>query len=128
DGTPNGTGVTANHAYATGGLKTVTLTVTDNLGVTNSVAHDITVTAPPTGTVLAQDAFGRTVSGGWGTATVGGAWTVSSAANSSVNGSIGQVVHTAGALRRAMLNSVSATDVDLTGTVSSDKTTTAGHI
>jgi PKD repeat protein len=128
DGTPNGTGITANHNYATAGLKTVTLTVTDNLGVTNSVAHDITLIAPPSGTILAQDAFTRTGTGGWGTATVGGAWTVSSAANSSVNGSAGQVVHTAGALRRAMLNSVSAADVDLTGIVSSDKTTTVGHI
>jgi len=34
------------HTYGTGGTYTVTLTVTDNQGATNSVSHSVTVTAP----------------------------------------------------------------------------------
>ena len=33
------------------------------------------MTAPPPATVLAADAFGRSVTGGWGSADTGGAWT-----------------------------------------------------
>ena len=40
------TGATATHAYATGGDYTVTLTVTDNQGATNSTSKVVTVTAP----------------------------------------------------------------------------------
>ena len=35
------------HTYTTGGTYTVTLTVTDNLGATNSVSHSVTVNQPP---------------------------------------------------------------------------------
>lgn len=46
DGTAAGNGVTATHPYASGGTYTVTLTVTDSLGLTNSTSKQVTV-APP---------------------------------------------------------------------------------
>ena len=44
-----GSGVTASNTYASAGTYAVTLTVTDNGGLTNSVTNNVTVTAPPTG-------------------------------------------------------------------------------
>jgi hypothetical protein len=55
----------------------VTLTVTDNLGATGTTSLPVTVTAPGGPAPIASDTFNRTVTGGLGTATVGGAWTSS---------------------------------------------------
>ncbi len=41
------TGVTASASYSTGGDKSITLTVTDNAGLTNSVTKTVTVAAAP---------------------------------------------------------------------------------
>jgi PKD repeat protein len=71
------TGPTASHAYAAAGSWPVRLTVTDDAGATSTVTQTVTVTAPAGAPVLAQDAFGRTVGSGLGTADVGGAWTAS---------------------------------------------------
>ncbi len=70
------TGATpAAHTYAAAGPYTITLTVTDNKGATNSTTKSVTVTVA---TTLAQDAFTRTLaSGSWGSADVGGAWSLS---------------------------------------------------
>lgn len=47
-GTPaSATGATPSVSYATGGTKSVTLTVTDNAGQTTSITQTFTVTAPP---------------------------------------------------------------------------------
>src|SRR4030065_1542094 len=40
-----GSGMTVTHTYASAGTKAVTLTVTDGKGQTNSISHDVTVTA-----------------------------------------------------------------------------------
>ncbi|MEU1971942.1 PKD domain-containing protein [Microbacterium sp. NPDC019599] len=55
DGTPNGTGVTASHTYATPGDYTVSLTVTDDEGLTgtNSVLVTAAANKPPTASFTA---------------------------------------------------------------------------
>lgn len=41
-----GTGITTSHTYSVGGTYTVRLTATDNLGMSASVSHSVTVSAP----------------------------------------------------------------------------------
>jgi PKD repeat protein len=119
-----GTGATASHSYAAAGTYTVTLTVVDNAGATNSVSHPVPVTAPPgsvpPGTVLAQDAFGRTSASGLGTADTGGAWSLNgSAAYFSVDGSAGAInLGAAGLGPSAYLGSVLSSSTDTKVTVS----------
>ena len=128
DGTPAGSGATASHVYAAAAAYTVTLTVTDDDGATATTTRSVTATAPAPTTELASDAFARSAASGWGSAPVGGAWTVNSAANFSVSGDTGKVVHAAGSTRRALLNQVSVTDADLTVQFASDKPTSVGQI
>jgi PKD repeat protein len=120
------TGVTASHTYAAAGTFTVTLTVTDNGGLTGTTTTPVTVSAATPATTIAEDHFGRTAASSWGSALTGGAWTVSSAASSSVASGVGVLSHTAGATRRATLNSTSVTDADITTDLSFDKAMTGG--
>lgn len=115
------TGATAAHTYATAGTRTVTLTVTDDDGATATTTRTVTVTEPPVpppATTLASDAFGRTVTGGWGSATTGGAWTVTGGSTRfSVGGGSGVMVVPAGATLTGTLASVASTSTDLRTTL-----------
>ena len=103
------TGATSSHTYATGGTYVVTLTVTDNGGATAAANQTVQVTAPGP-TTFAQDAFGRTVSNGFGPADVGGPWSVSgTASNFAVSGGLGRItMPSPGKTRSVSLTQVSA--------------------
>jgi PKD repeat protein len=55
----SGSGTTPSHAYAKPGTYTVTLTVTDNYGLTSLVTHQVVVVAPPTAAFTSQSPTGR---------------------------------------------------------------------
>jgi PKD repeat protein len=120
-----GTGLKPSHPYATAGPKTVTLTVTDDLGVASApVSHQVN---PTTSAVVAADLFARTVANGWGTADTGGAWTVGgvAAANFSVSAGLGRMKMPAtGNLPTAYLNGTSVADSNSLVDVTFDKVQT----
>ena len=113
------TATNPSHTYAAAGTFTVGLTVTDNRGGSASTSKSVVVAQA---NVLARDTYSRTVSSGWGSADVGGAWTVSgTAANWAVSSGTGRMtLPAAGATRSAALAGVSVVDVDLLVSVTAD--------
>jgi PKD repeat protein len=118
----SGTGLTTTHTYAAAGTYQVVLTVTDNDGATNTTNGTVTITDQ-----YALDGFGRTVANGLGTADLGGAWTLSgTAANFSVNGSVGRILGTVNANRGAYLTTIRQTDFDTKVDLAIDVAATGG--
>lgn len=116
------------HTYATAGTYNVTLTVSDNGGATNATTKPVTVTSAPAQLKLAEDAFNRTVANGWGSATVGGAWSVYPSSAFSVANGEGKLSTPTGGGRNTYLNSVSSDASDVVLTMASDKTATGGGL
>jgi PKD repeat protein len=119
-----GTGSTASHTYAAAGTYPVALTVTDDGGKTATTTVSITVAANP---AYAQDDFTRIVASGWGTADIGGAWTVSGTASRySVGGGVAKVNLAAGSSSTTTLPSVSNTSTEVAVLASTDVVPTGG--
>ena len=113
------------HIYPAAGTYPITLTVTDDDGAPGSSTSNAVVTATPP--PIAADAFARTVSGGWGTADVGGPWTASNTTLAQVTGGRGTLRSaTAGSGPTLSLNQVSSSSTDLRLLVAADKPSTGG--
>jgi hypothetical protein len=123
----SGSGSSANHTFAGSGTFPVRLTVADNGGATDSVTHEVSVSAPVSSPFVV-DSFGRTVANGWGTADVGGVWSLTGTASAfSVAGGVGSIRHgTAGSQVTGTLAAVSSSDTDLALGFNVDKLT-AGY-
>jgi PKD repeat protein len=119
-----GAGATASHTYAADGSYPVVLTVTDNAGATGTARSTVTVA----GATLAADSFGRTVTGGLGTADTGGAWTSSAGpTRQSVTPGAAQLrIDAANQNTGAYLGDVSSATTDVLTTVSLSSAPTGG--
>lgn len=112
----------ATHTYTDAGTYTVTLTVTDDDGATATKTAEVTVAAPVVG-LIASDGFDRTVANGWGTADLGGNWTLrGTASRFSVSGGLGKIALPASAANTlyADLNGVSSTNTRIDAVFSVD--------
>jgi PKD repeat protein len=122
-----GTGAQTSHDYDAAGTYTVTLTVTDDRGASTSTSRSVTVTAPPPATTLASDAFGRTVAAGWGSADVGGPWTVAGGVPAtSVSGGRGLMTLSPTWTRESRLDSVTSASASVHVAFSADVAAAGG--
>jgi CSLREA domain-containing protein len=95
---------------------------------TSIIGINVQVTdAPPPDPRIAADAFGRTVTSGWGTADVGGQWGVSdTSSNFSVQNGVGTITVAHGVARDALLD-VGVADATISGTVSFSQAPDTGN-
>ncbi len=117
-----GAGSVGLRTYLTGGVSNAPVQISfDDYTIGGSAPPP-----PPPVPIYAEDGFGRTVNDGWGTADVGGVYTLQGNNPAfDVAGGTGMILlQNAGANRSALLNSVSELDVDVTFRVAIDKVAT----
>lgn len=121
------TGTTALGAWISSSSTSVP-TPTPTPTATPTTTPTSTPTQTPTGaTVLANDAFTRTLSSGWGSADTGGAWTIpSSSGQFGVGNGVSRVQLTAGEGLDATLSGVSSTSSDSRIYTALDRAITGG--
>lgn len=121
-------GVTASHTYTDAGEYTITLTVVDDGGASDQAAAQVTVSSPPGTQTFVTDTFSRDVTGGFGTAELGGQWSATSSPSVfSVSGGRGHItMPNPGSGPNIYLNGVSARDLDARVDVALDKSATGG--
>jgi hypothetical protein len=106
-----------------------TATATETATATATATETATATSTPTISAIAYDDFSRSGTSTWGSATVGGAytlWPAGSESSFSTNGSVGQFSHLRGLNRSAILNDISVDDIDMSFKVSIDALTQDG--
>ena len=96
--------------------------------ITGATGQDVKVVAPPVEVVVGKDTFGRSVTGGLGTADVGGAWTASAgAARQSVTAGVAALrLDAANQNTGSYLGGVSLTDATVQTSFSLDAMPTGG--
>lgn len=129
----SGAGESPEHSYSHPGEYEVVLTVTDGGGLTDARTQRISVTDPDVGAepqIFAQDAFERSLTGGFGEADLGGLWDLrGSPTNFSVTDGTGRIrMNGPGAGPSAYLNSVASTSTEVQVTLGNDKAATGGGI
>jgi PKD repeat protein len=123
----SGAGALVEHSYSTAGDHTVTLTVTDGASATG-VATDTASTTTEGTPQLASDLFERQVTGSWGSAEVGGAWTVAPASAFSVDSGSGRMSVPRGGTHTANLGDVASAATLLTTSLSLDRAATGSGL
>lgn len=123
DGSAATSGATDIHTYAGPGDFQVRLTVTNDAGLTGSVAHPVSPRARVDPNVLASDSFNRTVVNGFGRADIGGQWSAGGTASrySVTPGTASMTMPTAGTTTTVGLPAMTTSDADLRVAMSPDK-------
>jgi 3',5'-cyclic AMP phosphodiesterase CpdA len=109
-------------------LDVVDVSTTTTSPTTTSTTSTTTATTQPPDSAVASDSFTRSIGTGWGTADVGGPWTVSTSSAFSVNGTAGRITLPAGGVRSAHLRSATSSNTDVLVTLSSDKIATGSGL
>ncbi len=127
--TDSATTASTSHNYTAAGTYQVTLTVTDSGGATNALTKPVTVTGP-TAAPLVSDTFSRVSTAGWGSADIGGVWTMTGgSSNFTVDGGTGKVrLATAGSGPTATLGGVTVADASASVSFAVDKAPTGSGV
>ncbi|MGO2053535.1 MAG: PKD domain-containing protein [Glutamicibacter sp.] len=126
DGSQPATGQSTSHGYAAPGTYQIGLTVTDPGGLSDTTTQSIEVELPAG--PLAADAFAREVTGGWGTADIGGDWTRTTVASATeVSDGVGKLIASnPGSGPRVYLPPLASAEVTATVEVAMEKPLTGG--